>query len=84
MNKKIFEYLNVSLLAIFAILIAFPKPDLDITIGIDSPLAWVFNYLFDNELIKGKNIIFPHGPLAFFMYPKGDNYFFGLSVKLLF
>ncbi|GEM_PF-770552 len=37
--------------------------------GIDPPLSWLFNYLIQGKLLMGKDIIFPHGPLAFIMYP---------------
>ena len=37
--------------------------------GVDPPLSWVFNYLIQGRLVLGKEIIFPHGPLAFIMYP---------------
>lgn len=51
----------------------FPENDWSFTIGIDSPLKWVFNQLFESGLTTGKNIIFPHGPLAFLMYPLSEN-----------
>jgi len=38
------------------------------TFGIDPPLSWVFNYIFQQPEL-GKYIVFPHGPLAFLMYP---------------
>ncbi len=44
--------------------------------GIDGPLPWVFNYLIGGHMALGKDIIFPHGPLAFLTYPlcMGNNW----------
>lgn len=61
------------ILSIFIVIGTFPVNDWSFSVGIDSPLSWVFNYLFENELNIGKHIIFPHGPLAFFMYPLPEN-----------
>lgn len=58
----------------------FPSNDWSYTNGIDSPLTWVFNYLFEQNLSMGKTIIFPHGPLAFFMYPLPENVLLVYSV----
>ena len=46
------------------------------TQGIDPPLAWAFNYFLVNDIHLLDNLIFPHGPLAFLMYPVpfGYNY----------
>lgn len=52
--------------------------------GIDSSLIWVFNYLFEADWEIGKNIIFPHGPLAFLMYPTGNNVLIATVVTVLF
>ncbi len=35
----------------------------------DGSITWVFNYLFNSGLKGSEHIIFPHGPLAFVMYP---------------
>jgi hypothetical protein len=51
---------------------SFRGPDLFYP-GIDSSLIWVFNHLFNEGLQAGQHIIFPHGPLAFLMYPTVDN-----------
>ncbi len=61
------------LIALLLILISFRPPDLAFSIGIDSPLRWVFNYLFETGLGQGIHIIFPHGPLVFFSYPMHAN-----------
>jgi hypothetical protein len=53
--------------------------------GIDPPLAWVFNFLIRGHLSLGRNIIFPHGPLAFLMYPlpTGSNLWIAVIVHLI-
>jgi len=60
-------------IAAILILVSFQTYDLSFTAGIDSPLKWVFNHLFETGLQSGRDILFPHGPLAFFMYPLQDN-----------
>jgi len=47
----------------------FPFPVSVIANGVDPPLSWVFTYLMQGRIALGKEIIFPHGPLAFIMYP---------------
>jgi hypothetical protein len=60
---------TVLLLALLPALVFFPFPLSVFSNGIDPPLAWVFNYLIQGNIVLGKNIVFPHGPLAFLMYP---------------
>jgi hypothetical protein len=63
------------LLSVLVPIITFSDLDPVYAPGVDPPMAWVFNYFFDGHLSEGKNIIFPHGPLAFLMYPlpEGNN-----------
>jgi hypothetical protein len=61
------------LLALLVLIGTFPENDWSFSPGIDPPLFWVFNHLFDTGLNIGRHIIFPHGPLAFFMYPLSEN-----------
>jgi hypothetical protein len=63
----------------------FPFPASVFANGIDPPLAWVFNFLIKGNLHLGKQIIFPHGPLAFLMYPlpMGSNLWIAVSVHLI-
>lgn len=85
MNSKILrlnftdelKYLTISFLVIIG---TFPENDWSFSIGIDPPLSWVFNHLFENGLNIGRHIIFPHGPLAFFMYPLQENILFSTFV----
>ena len=74
---------KILILAILAIIITFPKINLSYSYGIDPPLSWIFNYLFANNIEIGKNILFPHEPLAFFMYPLQENFILALSVKII-
>jgi hypothetical protein len=37
--------------------------------GIDGSLPWVFNYFAAGHFEIGQHVIFPHGPLAFLLYP---------------
>lgn len=60
-------------LGIIVIIGTFPENDWSFSPGIDSSLSWLYNYLFPANSALGKHIIFPHGPLAFFMYPLPDN-----------
>ncbi|HNX44662.1 MAG TPA: hypothetical protein PLJ84_05885 [Bacteroidales bacterium] len=55
--------------------ITFPSFSLITGTGIDPPLSWIFNYFADGNWQAGKDIIFPHGPLAFLMYPLPGNLF---------
>src|SRR5690554_7715176 len=61
------------ILGLMLIVGTFPANDWSFSVGIDPPLQWVFNFLFEHNLELGKNIIFPHGPLAFLMYPLSEN-----------
>jgi hypothetical protein len=67
------EWLKFLVVSLFVIIGTFPQNDWTFTYGIDPPLQWVFNYFLQNGFELGKHIIFPHGPLAFFMYPIQDN-----------
>ncbi len=51
------------------LMLCFPNFDPVYNRGMDGTMPWVFNYLFDGHLPLGRPIIFPHGPLAFFLYP---------------
>jgi len=63
------DMLKLFLLAIFIIVGTFPEYSWNYSTGIDNSLKWVFNSLFMTGLSRGKGIIFPHGPLAYFVYP---------------
>jgi len=64
--------------------VLFPFPAAVFANGIDPPLAWVFNFLVIGNFSLGKDIVFPHGPLAFLMYPLpfGPNIWIAVSVHL--
>lgn len=54
-------------------MLTFPENDWGHAPGIDPPLSWVFNHFFSTGFLSGKDILFPHGPLAFFLYPLPEN-----------
>jgi len=70
---KVEDLLKSLIISFLVIIGTFPENDWTFSVGIDGPLKWVFNYLFENGLDIGKNIIFPHGPLGFLMYPLQEN-----------
>ncbi|MDD3739108.1 MAG: hypothetical protein PHP31_07420 [Lentimicrobiaceae bacterium] len=72
-KNMIKEFLKFILVGFLLIICTFPNPVWVYSVGIDPPLSWVFNYLFKNGLTLGKHIVFPHGSLAFFMYPLPEN-----------
>lgn len=51
-------------------ILTFPRIDLDTGLSVDNALAWAFNHLFSTGLEQGAHIVFPHGPLAFILYPQ--------------
>ncbi|MBK7029720.1 MAG: hypothetical protein IPH45_11115 [Bacteroidales bacterium] len=59
----------VVIISVILAIITFPELNPVYANGIDPPLSWVFNFLVQGRLQLGKDIIFPHGPLAFLMYP---------------
>ena len=68
------KYISLFVLALFVVIFSFPEIDFGFDIGIDPPLKWLYNHLFSAGLLAGKSIVFPHGPLAFFMYPLAQNF----------
>jgi hypothetical protein len=69
-------------IALIPAFVFFPFPDSVFSNGIDPPLAWVFNFLIQGNSENGKHIIFPHGPLAFLMYPLPGNPSFWIAVSI--
>lgn len=84
---KVVEIVKVFFVGLLVVIGTFPSNDWSISTGGDPSLAWVYNYLFENNLLLGKDIVFPHGPLAFFMYPLAPNIllvtFFRSALKFL-
>jgi len=73
------------LLSLVLSAITFPQLNPVYANGIDPPLSWLFNTLIRGNLMLGKEIIFPHGPLAFLMYPlpEGGNLLIAMVVYFL-
>lgn len=70
-------------ISITVILLTFPEYDCVFETGIDGPLPWVFNMLFSSGSSAGQHIIFPHGPLAFLMYPLHENLWLTIGLNSL-
>ncbi len=72
------------ILSLIPAFLLFRFPDSVFSTGIDPPLPWVFNFLIRDNLVLGKQIVFPHGPLAFLMYPlpPGSNFWLAISIHL--
>lgn len=65
--------------------ISLPKFDLAYTSGVDESLPWAFNYIANGRLSISQNLLFPHGRLAFLMYPLpvGNNLIIAYTVTFL-
>jgi len=72
-QPKLVEIIKGLLLGLLVVVGTFPENDWVYSTGIDMPLHWVFNYIFDQGFAIGEGIVFPHGPLAFLMYPLSEN-----------
>lgn len=59
----------VIIVGILIALITFPVNDWSFDVGIDPPLKWVFSHFAEIGFRNAQHLNFPHGPLAFFMYP---------------
>lgn len=83
-DKTIIRVIQYTVLSLSLILIAFPDLEPVFSTGLDNSLPWAFNYLINGNLILGKEIIFPHGPLAFLLYPlpMGHNLYYALFFYL--
>ena len=70
---QIIQFVKIVLFGLLLSILTFPNLDWTFSSGIDPSLVWVFNNLNIEGLSNGSHIIFPHGPLAFFMYPLPEN-----------
>src|SRR5687767_339497 len=68
-EKRSVELLKAFILGLLVVIGTFPENDWTFSPGIDPPLTWLYNHLFIQDFGQALNIVFPHGPLAFFMYP---------------
>jgi hypothetical protein len=71
-------------LAFLLALLTLPDIDPSYGIGVDHSLTWAFNHLFANDREGLIRIAFPHGPLAFLMYPlaMGYNLWLGFAATI--
>jgi hypothetical protein len=72
------------LLSLLITCLSFPAYDLFFSSGLDNALPWVFNYFADAHLSQGRNILFPHGPLAFLIYPLPIHHNLGICTAITF
>jgi hypothetical protein len=81
LKEYLLQNYKILLLSIVIFFVSFPALNLYYVPGIDGPLIWVFNYFADGHFQVGKDLLFPHGPLAFLLYPlpMGNN----LTVRIL-
>lgn len=82
-KSNLAEYTKLLFISILLIAITFPEYSFSFGRGIDPPLAWLFNFLFNGNLNLGRDIVFPHGPLAFITYPIYYNALVGIAVKTM-
>lgn len=54
-------------------LLTLPIYDISLIPGIDPPLQWVFDHFYTSGFENARHLHFPHGPLAFFMYPLSNS-----------
>jgi len=76
-------FIPIFIAAIVVSIFSFPELDFEYSIGVDPPLKWLFNHMFATGLSLGEKIIFPHGPLAFLMYPLSENFNLAAIVTIL-
>lgn len=77
------KHFGLLLMALLAAVFSFPEMGLSYGPGVDRSLKWLFNHLFSEGYPQGSNFIFPHGPLAFFMYPTGENFLITVAVTMI-
>ena len=75
------DFFTAIIICLLVIIGTFIENDWSFRNGIDSPLSWVFNFLYETGPTLGKHIVFPHGPLAFLMYPLPEN--IGLTILII-
>lgn len=68
---------------LFLALLTLPIYETHLLPGIDPPLQWVYDHLFISDFELARDLRFPHGPLAFFMYPLKDTLFIVVLTTLL-
>lgn len=78
-------HFKILIIGLILACLSFPNYRLSFVQGIDGPLPWVFNYFADGNYALGRGILFPHGPLAFMLYPlpMGNNLGVTVFVTLL-
>ncbi len=70
MNSGVRDTAIRLLTALLLVVLTFPRLDVVSDVGVDNSLAWAFNHFFTTGLGQAAHVVFPHGPLAFIMYPQ--------------
>ncbi len=81
--SKLKEFASIIILGIAIAIFTFPSIHLSYNIGIDPPMMWISNFFFNTQWEVAQNVIFPHGPLAFLVYPTISNIELAISVEVL-
>lgn len=83
-KKKSFSFFLQALgVGITLIILFFPGLEFDYSTGIDPSLSWAYNNFYHDGIDIAQQIIFPHGPLAFMMYPLYNNIIQGTIFRIL-
>lgn len=72
-----------ALLGIVIVIFTFPSISLTYSIGIDAPMMWISSFFFETQWSVAKDVIFPHGPLAFLVYPTPLNIEYAIGAEAL-
>src|SRR4051812_21879228 len=70
-KTKVFfkDHFKILILSFLLACNSIPNYALTYVPGVDGPLPWVYNYFADGHYNKCMNLLFPHGPFAFMLYP---------------
>lgn len=84
MNTKAdwYRLLLIPLVLLLALL-TLPYYETSLLSGIDPPLQWVFDHFYTSGFDNARELHFPHGPLAFFMYPLSNSLSIVVTVTLI-
>ncbi|MCB0802589.1 MAG: hypothetical protein KDB74_05785 [Flavobacteriales bacterium] len=81
--KSVKPYFYFLLVFVLIIIGTFPESNWTYSVGLDYSIRWVFNFLFQSNSELGANIVFPHGPLGFLVYPLPGNIQFVYLIQSL-
>lgn len=70
-------------IVLFLAILTLPIYETFLLPGIDPPLQWVFDHFYSNGFEDARHLHFPHGPLAFFMYPLSNSLSLVVTITLM-